>query len=178
MKMRNRFLAAFVIACALLFFSCEKETVKPVEQTPQDIRKWERFVGKYNVFSPDGSQFKYAMEIQGIKHVWLSLDSISFKNLSNKFNFQIPWGNYYPYAATEDDELMLIYRVHHPIIGSDGLSWHLSGLYQDTLRPGLENILIGDTIFMYYTLSNASFYIQDGVPYFHEEVLEMAIKQK
>lgn len=174
MKASHRFTSIVAIATVLLFFSCEKEIVKPIEQAPQDIRKWERFVGQYNVYSTQSHLFLYSMEIKGMKNADSMFDTLCFYNYADRFNFLKKWS----YTHMGDSIPLLLIGVHHPITDYNGQSWHLSSLISNAETEIKENTMVNDTLYLYHKLSNAAFYLQDGVPYFHEEVLEMAVKQK
>jgi|GEM_PF-1284869 len=170
-----RALIPILFLCTLGFQSCQKEENQkfPSGGASTNLRPGEVFSGLYDVYDTNGSK-KYSFEILVKNSIQdLPFDTLIFSNFADRFTFEKQ------YIATYfNDQLTLTIGVHHPILCNNGNSWHLSGLYPSFDNAFVENQLSGDTIYLYYTLSNAAFYLQDGAPYYHEEVLEMAVKQK
>ena len=136
----------------------------PVVEEPS---KWEVIAGNYKVYDTLGA-FLYDMNIVHVPNeVDEYVDSLRFENFDGEFMFttkQSIWSSFPEYYIT--------IGFHEPILDLTGNRWRVSSATDPTY-----NFLENDTIVLQFEKSNLQYYIQDLVPYFQCDCVQIAVKQ-
>jgi hypothetical protein len=153
-----------IIVGLLGIFSCKKETI--ANEPPYIEQWWDEYYGTYTVFDTL-NDVTYEMEINQIERYYEGIsirDSLIVKNVSNRFDVR----RYFEQGITYIGGISL--GIHHPIVDSDGNSW--------AFTPDLRKKGNSDTLELRYTLSNIAYYMEDGVPYYACECVDLAVKNE
>lgn len=173
MKTIKNLLLSSLLACTLLSACKEKEEdPKPVPT----YARGDRFVGSYRVTDDTGAVYTLTINkfIDGGSQ-YLRIDNLA--NMFGSINTRIDneWVN--------PDSLLFNPNNWMPIPGSgprkDTLNrtWNINFGYQRTGNGYRENYLYGNTIVLYFELSNLPYYGMDKVPYHRQFHTHIAVKQ-
>lgn len=166
------------ILSIVLIFSCTKE--KQVIPTPDGTANGRifKYLGDYKVYDTNGV-FMYDMNISffqtDIGPNYHPIDSIMITNFADTFDLSFQFISTYT-DQTYNTELLDI-GFHDSIVDYNNKSWRISGKKDDYNTSYYENVLIDDTIVMYFQKRNNQFYIQEGQPLVDEILKHVAVKQ-
>jgi len=154
--MKNPFKIIFCFFIISSLSSCikEYEQAPPKPQKPVDY-----LVGHYNVYAPEWDIW-YPMEVRPI-YTDLYYDSIevyNFLNLFPKLKEQ-----YIP-KTYNNHKYYLNLGFMGPLFDKNGKRWNVYLEGDNFNTPLIDNFLINDTIFIYYSTSDITYCIQDSVP--------------
>ena len=146
------------------FISCKKEIIP--DEPPYIEQWWDDYYGTYTVFDT-ANDLTYQMEIKQIARYFdgsLFRDSMNNQNIGNKFDLKILTIQNIIYLNFLD------FGIIQPMFDKNGKRWTFSG----ALVQKDDN----DTLELKYTLSNIAYYMEDGVPYYACECVDLAIKNE
>ena len=132
--------------------SCNKYIV---DDYPEESN-CDRFAGKYLMYDPVNDT-NYELIIDCIPYesqYTYSEDTVFYNNFANLFSF----------GHRVDSEKHLVGTIIQPLTDKYGKRWNFS----NGLGPSLENrinVLVGDSLYVGFTMDNTAFWIDDGVPY-------------
>jgi hypothetical protein len=118
----------------------------------------EKFSGIYEMYDPVADSF-YIMKVSCTgPEDNNSYDTIYFDNFANKFNF------HYKLSYYVDDPFFIAGTIKFPLEDKFGKKWSFSN-WQGYYSDSTVNRLVGDSLFINFSISNIAFYVEDGVPY-------------
>lgn len=145
---------SLLISCVLLMFGCKKN-IKP--DYPNYIG-CERFTGEYLMYDPD-NEISYIMTCDCIpKNEQVDSDSLIFKNYANMFNFSQKTG----YGFNNPGHFGGINS--NPLMDKNGHNWAFSNIGYEGVNDR-RNRIIGDSLYIQFSISNAAYYLGEGVSY-------------
>lgn len=171
----KKFVHIVLLAC--LTAACKRE--KPVSPEPLPSLPnyfWTDYIGTYDVYDT----LNHTQWVMKIKHIYHSErnngneDSVLIENFANKFNIRDSWS---PTFDRKTNKPGLFVKIYHPILDNYGYKWHLGGIGDDTNTGIAENVILNDSIILYFRKSNIAFYQADGVPYYDCYCKHIAVKR-
>jgi hypothetical protein len=156
--------AILIIVGLLGIVSCKKEIIP--DEPPYIEQWWDEYYGTYTVFDTL-NDVTYEMEIKQIERYHegiLTSDSVFVHNVANRFDSK----TLYIQNITNLGGLGL--EIYNPIKDGSNRRWAFSFAF---LKK--DN---SDTLELRYTLSNIAYYMEDGVPYYACECVDLAVKNE
>ena len=153
MTMKN-LLRRWLLINSLIFisFSCKK-LIK--DDYPQEAG-CEQYAGLYKMYDTE-NQVYYNMTIEcapssgNLSDNW---DSLYYSNFANLFNVE----------NTLSSDGSINGTIIQPLVDKNGHSWTFANVYYpDT--SGRINVLVGDSIYLYFSIDNTAYWQEDSVPY-------------
>ncbi len=154
----------YLVIGVLGIVSCNKETIS--NEPPYIEQWWDEYYGTYTVFDTL-NDVTYEMEINQIERYFdgvLTSDSMSIKNIGDQFEVKIKNTQNIIYWN------FLSFGVIQPLHDKNGYRWSFNGSLSEK-----EN---SDTLNLRYTISNIAYYMEDGVPYYACECVDLALKNE
>ncbi|MBK7129245.1 MAG: hypothetical protein IPM74_07990 [Crocinitomicaceae bacterium] len=144
----------FWISLCFLIISCKKYL--PKEDYPKE-HYCEKFAGKYNMYDPVNDSFYDMICSCSINENELD-DTIIFINYANRYNFEFQPG------INGDEHIsglagVIIYGLKDH---SGNRTVFASGGFSNT-PP--RNILVGDSLYIFFSIDNLLYYVEDSVPW-------------
>lgn len=166
-----------IISAGCIFAACHKDPPSSIKFQGQSYY-WSKYIGTYDVYDT----VNHIQWVMKISHVGAhsnnnggNEDSVLIENFANKFTIKNKWRPTYDNTVNSS---AFDLGVYHPIIDNYGHSWHLDSEYDTTAPPNRpSNVLINDTIHLYYQQSNIAYYIQEGQPYYACFCKNIAVKR-
>ena len=117
----------------------------------------DKYAGKYLMYDPDNDT-SYEMIIDCKPYTGdintNSLDSIFYYNFAYRFQF----------GHLVDSEGKLDGTIINPLVDSYGYKWNFANFYTPDYINRI-NVLVGDSIYLYFQIDNTAYWQQEGVPY-------------
>jgi len=154
----------FICILACVGCSCKKEIIP--DEPPYIDQWWDEYYGTYTVFDTM-NDLTYQMEIKQIGRYFdgnLISDSVLIKNVANRFDIK----EYFVQNSIYHGGIGFTFA--NPIQDVEGNQWAFSA--------GLGKKENPDTLELQYTLSNIAYYLEDGVPYYACDCVDLAIKNE
>ncbi len=152
----------FLIALILGIVSCKKETIP--SKPPYIEQWWEEYYGEYNV-QDVVNDVTYITKISQISRSFdgeYFHDSILVDNFANRFTLKITNPSVYFSNLSTGSQF--------GIKDKEGNRWAVNGEHYFNSTK--------DSLYIYYSLSNIAFYMDDSVGFFEQSAIDLAKKIK
>lgn len=155
MGVKNILRRLFCISCLYVFLpSCQKH----IKDEYAEEMGCERFAGQYQMFDSANASY-YNMIVSCIPgDLNSSTDSLEFQNYANLFDFKMP----VTYGLNDPDHMSG--TGFQPLVDKNGNSWTFSNVGYSGPNDRLNRV-VGDSIYIRFTIDNSLYYSSDGVPY-------------
>ena len=144
---------AMYFGCLILaLFSCRKNNIN---EYPEELN-CEKYAGEYLMLDVENDT-SYIMIIDCIPLKEGSvdyLDTVFYSNFANKFSF-----GHRIYSDGNINGTNI-----QPILDKSQHKWNFSNVYGADYQNKI-NVLIGDSIYLYFSIDNTAYWIEEGVPY-------------
>jgi len=148
----------------LILLGCKKDSIPYSESKPEPT-KWELITGNYKVYDTLGL-YLYELDISHVFNELDNVDLLEFENFDGEFSMSGVQSNF------SNLPMYVAIGTHNPIMDIQGNRWKISaGLFEE------YNQLINDTIKLRFQKTNINYYIQDLVPYYSCDCIQVAVKQ-
>lgn len=165
-----------IVLFASMITACKKEKPACAEPLPPEPKYfWSDYIGTYDVYDTV-NHTQWVMKIKHLYHREYNQgnnDSVLIENFANKFTIRYLWR-----SSLISDKPMFDIGVFHPIEDNNSLKWHLSSMQDDLVTTKNENVLIKDSIILFFKQSNIAFYQNDGVSYYECDCKHIAVKRR
>lgn len=147
--------------------SCKKEET----EIPGSQEQWEKYIGAYHVYDTMGL-FMYNAEIShfsAINQYGTTVDTLVIENFADTMDLKMGFMN-----CTDPNYLLLPF--YDSITDYNQKSWYISQKVDDTLTTVIENKMYGNTMTLYFRMTNLKYYINESVPYFDQNCKHVYVK--
>lgn len=165
MKKTLVMLIVSALAGTIFLFACKKHhhstPTTPIDPWDETVF-WNSVTGHYKVYDTTGD-FIYEMNISRIT-VDGNENIAKFENFDGEFTFTAPRSYYYPKYVN--------FGAYDTLYDLNNKRWKLG-----EVANTYYNNMHGDTLPLYFHITNINYWIYDAVPYYSAFIKQVAIKQ-
>jgi hypothetical protein len=153
----------------ILFCSCSKDKTKAPE--PISKKQWEKYVGKYHVYNTTGTYLFNAeiVHYSSINQYGSLVDTLVIENFADTLNMKIGFVD-----CTVPNYFTI--PTYDSIVDYNHKSWQISRNMDDPLTVEKENEMHGDTITLFFNMTNIKHCISESVSYFNCDCKHVYVK--